>query len=237
MRGAGHLDQPRASIFAAPFFRRVRHWRFVTSPARGNFVFSICVAIVLMGVYALMPEQYESTKLGVFVGVGAACSATLPVLMVATYWPSRWLNLGVESLRPVQCRATFLREQITAMGIDVLSIWFWFMLGVLADILIMAPRWLLEPQAIPLALLLLAMQFWFFGLTISVVRMRIGFLATFFAFMGEMLITALFLAWQLDAPKHQPMRVPSPLLSAAMAAMGVIFALDAYRRWRRMDLD
>ena len=237
LRAAWRFDQPQPSVFAAGFFRRALHWRFVTSPARGNVILSIAVAVVLLMLYALIPDHEKGTKLGIFGAVGAGCGAILPVLMAATYWPNRWLNLGGESLLPSRSRAVFLREQMTAMAIDVLSLWFWFSLGVLADILIMEPRWLLLPQAIPLVLLSLAGQFWFFGLMIWVVRMRVGFLATFFAFMGELLITIIFLAWQLDAPKHQPMRTPSPLLSAAMATAGVILTLDAYRRWRLMDLD
>jgi hypothetical protein len=160
----------------------------------------------------------------------------MPTIFTVTSWPQRWNLLAVESLRPVESRGRFLREQGAALALDMAIVWASITAGTFAMALIFLPSALFSPAMAGILLRIAAAQVWLFAVNAWMLRYRDRRWLGFLTFVGALTTMAVLTGRAIDGPKGA-LNTPSPAFSAVIALIGVLIACDAYRRWLRTDLD
>ena len=235
LRGAGRLERV-TNISNAGFWQRVRHWRLVIGHGYLGPLMA-AVLVVVMGIgYAVASPLSKEMALGLFIVLPTALSLTLPIAVSAAFWPQRWYALPMESLRPALSRRRLMLEHGTAMAWELGSVWAWLTACAFAGTLFVRPDWLLSQQAACTLLICAASQVFLFAVCVWVLRLRLGMSVNFLILVLAVAFVG-YVARVVESEAPKSLRAPSPLWAAVLVAMGVVIALDAYRRWLKTDLD
>jgi hypothetical protein len=235
LRRASAFDRVR-NLFAAGFFTRVRYWRRVAGSGRLNWVGGAMLIAFLLVMRFVDIKQTKDEQLGVLIVVPLMLSLVLPAIFTITTWSQRWNALAVESLRPVESRGRFLREQGAALALDLAIVWGSITAGVFATALIYHPSWLASWIFAGSVLRSAAAQVWIYATTIWILRYRNRPWLGFITFVGALTAVAVITGRAIDGPRGT-LSTPSSLTSAAIVAVSMIISLDAYRRWLKTDFD
>ena len=232
LRGADRLNDVR-NVFAASFSTRVRHWRHAMGIARISWFSGVVFVPLLLMVrwFSDNPRGDEEFMLAV---LPAILSMTMPMIFTSTNWPQRWNRIAVESLRPVESRGRFFREQGTAMASDLALTWASLTVGVYVPTMIYRPEWFATITTAYTVLLTAAGQVWLFGVCIWALRHRTWRWLAFITFIGSLMTVGILVARVVDGPGGVKL---APLIAVVLALVGLLIARDAYRRWLKTDLD
>jgi hypothetical protein len=235
LRRAASFDHVR-NIFAAGFWTRVRHWRRVAGVGRLNWVGGAMFLAFLLVMHLSNIKPSKGEQLGVLIVVPMMLSLVMPAIFTMTTWLQRWNSLAVESLRPVRSRGHFLCEQGAALALDLAIVWTSITAGLFATALVYHPSWLATWMFASSVLRSAAAQVFVYAATLWMLRYRNRPWLGFVTFVGALLLVAVTTGWAIHAPKGT-LNTPSPMVSAAFVAVGVIIIADAYRRWLKTDFD
>jgi hypothetical protein len=224
------------NVFAAGFWMRVRHWRIVAGVGRLSWLGGGMFLAFLFVIHFVGIKPSKDEQLAVLIFIPAMLSLVMPAIFTMTTWAQRWNMLAVESLRPVASRGRFLREQGTALALDLAIMWAAITAGTFATALFYQPRWLLSGTVAAILFRSAAAQMWIFALNVWMLRYRTQRWLGFVAFVGSMLLVAVLTGKAIDGTKGT-LNTPSPLVSLLFVLVSVVITYDAYRRWLRTDLD
>jgi hypothetical protein len=235
LRRASAFDRVR-NLFAAGFFTRVRYWRRVAGSGRLNWVGGAMFVAFLLVMRFVDIKHTKDEQLGVLIVVPLMLSLVLPAIFTITTWAQRWSSLAVESLRPVESRGRFLREQGAALALDLAIVWGSITAGVFATALIYHPSWLASWVFAANVLRSAAAQVWIYATMVWILRYRNRPWLGFITFVGALLLVVLTTVQAIEGPRGS-LNAPSPLMTAGIVAVGLIISFDAYRRWLKTDFD
>ena len=232
LRAADRLDR-LGSVFAAPFWERVAHWRMAIGHGRATWVVAAPIAACFFTLHAFFCDGSKNSEQGLLIVMPTVISLTGTIMATGLIWPNRWFMLPLESLRPAASRATFFREQGLAMAIEMASLWVWFTIGAFAPALVLRPQLILTSQMASVLVLLAASQVWLFGASVWLLRLRLSW---FINFLAIILIVA-GVGHVVAIQAGDDLRTPSPYAAPVVFIAGILAAADGYRRWLKTDLD
>ncbi len=234
LRGAGRIDRAR-NVLGASLMRRAAHWRLAISFARANPLFGALFGMMLLVMDYFGGLHEGKGEQGVLIAVPILIGLVVPMLIAGCTWPRRWYTLAQDALRPAT-RRQFLAEQGAAMGWELMSLWFWITVGALLPTIWYRPHWLLSATTLAMLALTAAEQVLLFAVFVWIARYR-GTL--FFTWTLTLLAVAAagFLFVHEIGHADDRLRIPSPLVIAAVLVVALPVLVDAYRRWLRTDLD
>jgi hypothetical protein len=155
----------------------------------------------------------------------------VPGVVISALWRERWLNLGYESLYPVE-RSRFIGELAAATAISVAELWLTTTLAVLPAIAIWQPRMLTSQMLYVTIAASAAMQFMVFGVMFVTALFR-----PLLPYMNIVTILAMLVPIALTWAS-EPALSPHGLLVVASIemAVGLILTTWGSSAWRRADL-
>ncbi|HEX8522400.1 MAG TPA: hypothetical protein VF669_09100 [Tepidisphaeraceae bacterium] len=225
----------RRSIYNAPLWRRVRHWRVVVGNGRASGVTAVMVATFLLAL-PMISGQTRATHARRSLIVSLVMITMMAVVPVAIItWFGRWRMLGQESLRPMS-RRRFLLEMALAAAAELALTFAAFLLFATIPLYVWAPHQISEafkllPVMIAVLPLVLAAILW-------VLRARNAWIWM----TGVGMITALSVVpveitmklVQGDLSDHDLYKLLA--LVASLLALAVIGLRTAFWSWERAEL-
>jgi hypothetical protein len=216
---------------ATGFWRRAQLRRVSVLGPKAAWLVAGFIAIGLS--LFVLPDGDDSLWHNLIINVSFILITVTPSIAAALIWRERWPTLIMEYFYPVR-RLTFIHEMATALALDFTELWLVVAAAALVPLTIFCPNVLWDPI------------FWM-GLAASAMMqvLAYGMMALAMSFRSwAILLLALLLAlgWMVF-PSVDNLQVDSPLAisttinsSLATLGVGVILALVAYYRWRRMNL-
>jgi hypothetical protein len=228
VRQADRLDNV-ANVFAAPFWRRVRHWRLVIGIGRMPLFVAALLALTL--VIQMVSGMRDTESRVVFPVV---LSAIAPCMIVAGIWPRRWYVLAEESLRPVT-RRRFILEQGAAMALEHAATWFYITAATFITALLIGTWTGPGPRLLMAVPVIAGGQVLIFGLIVWELRYRHAWLVIVPMILALSAAGAiLVIGGMLAQYRHFGLMLLAGLI---LAAIGVAITFDAYRRWLTTEFD
>jgi hypothetical protein len=212
------------SYLDAGFWRRVAHQRAAYLSQRMAMP-AMLMFVIMMGAIFAFSSRHESNG-------GGSLLFLMPTYLAFIQQYGRRPMLGVESLRPGK-RRDFVLEYAAQLAWNVAEMWLIVAAGFLATIAVLAPGnlgqaefWMILAVSAVVQVLTLPLAWWLLRLysTSVLIGIAIGASVTFAPF-------ALFI---VDVVHLSPKWLVAG--TGTILLLGIVIALDAYRRWMRMDL-
>lgn len=223
-RDRGDDRLPPHRLLTAPFTRIWHRRHGVLNPVAPWAVAGIIGLLLVCVPFVLGAKQSDMLR-------SLLLPTLVPGVVISALWRERWLNLGYESLYPVE-RSRFIGELAAATAINLAELWLATTLAVLPAIAIWQPRMFASQMLYVTLAASAAMQFMVFGVMFVTALFR-----PLLPYMNIVTILAMLIPIAFTWASEPSLSPHGLLLVAAIEmAIGLILTAWGSAAWRRTDL-